>query len=77
MRSWSKRVIIPVLLALALATLGFATLGTAQARATTPDLTCAFNSGYLTFSQPLQAGGSAYVTGSANLSGCHSSDGYR
>jgi hypothetical protein len=76
MLSWSKRVIVPILLALALAAFGFATVGASQARAATPDLTCTFGSGYLSFNEPLQAGGGAYFTGSANLSGCHSSDGY-
>jgi hypothetical protein len=76
MLRWSKRVIVPVLLALVLATFGFATAGATQARAATPDLTCTFGSGSLSFNEPLQAGGGAYFTGSANLSGCHSSDGY-
>jgi hypothetical protein len=76
MLRWSKRVIVPVLLALVLATFGFATVGATQARAATPDLTCLFGSGSLSFNEPLQAGGGAYFTGSANLSGCHSSDGY-
>jgi hypothetical protein len=76
MLSWSKRVIVPVLLALSVATLGLATVGSSQARADTTDLTCTFGSGYLAFGQPLQAGGSADFTGSANLSGCYSGDGY-
>jgi hypothetical protein len=76
MLSWSKRVIVPALLALALAALCFGTVGTTQARAATPDLTCTFGSGSLSFNEPLQAGGGAYFTGSANLSGCYSSDGY-
>jgi hypothetical protein len=71
MLSWSKRLIVPALL-----TLGFAALGAVPAHAATPDLTCSFNSAYLLFGSPLQAGGQANVYGTGALSGCTSSDGY-
>jgi len=71
MLAWSKRLIFPVLLALALAA-----LGAAPAHAATPDLTCSFGSAYLTFGAPLQAGQTTDFAGYANVTGCTSGDGY-
>jgi hypothetical protein len=67
---WSKKVIFPVLLALALGT-----LGAVPAHASSTDLRCTVGSAYILMDTPLQAGESSFFIGYADVSGCTSPDG--